>query len=736
MTTLEQKVKQFFPVILFVLLLALGGFAYAFFGVKDFSGPLVGGGDIEHGEMTAYHFLSHVKMLPWPHLQVFTKDVFYPYGVDAFFWSWCLEREYFISTLMRLFGLGPWLQTYVLISYFVTAIGSYVLLRRFYAGFKSAFCAFLIATFNFYALFKFPIHGNLVAHHWVLLGILADFLIWKTFLVSKRVPLRLLLVRFLLVFLALGLDVAYSTGYSLMSLTTLAACTIVVARKRQLNLLSDLISALVQDKSVVGLFAIIATLLCYLYVPILLQVTVASIQIGNDMPSGGSYWANPIRLLIPYFHFLNPSNSWLAALRDSPESLGAASVGWTLLFLAVLGLSRAKREGRLLVYMPMIIVFALCITFHPANFGVLKIFPWFSFHRSSGRSTIIYSTLAVIFSLEIEWAHVRARWFRLVALLGLIELTTAFALQYRKHQPVKVTDDFIQKMSTISNTGGKAILDWPFCLASGNGVGMDVCAHGETSAWALRRFHHKATLGMTFGRMDSRQIRPFLDAGWDHLFAATKPGERDVRCFTEEEWSFFLKFFKYGDFAGVNLFLDQVPKECQSDFFVRIAEPRLQFEAPKGGLVAFIEKPDAWRDLVDEVAVAQLRFEPALKPGVYDFLQIQVPRYSRLDGFGSPDFVKAERRVQHRDIDWEFSLDGERKLILNVDVRSALDNQAISISIDDKPMLSHKSLALDSSNTIAIEAELSSGSHRFNLHCLEKGRKRSCYFKEFVVTIE
>jgi hypothetical protein len=118
-------------------------------------------------------------------------------------------------------------------------------------------------------------------------------------------------------------------------------------------------------------------------------------------------------------------------------------------------------------------------------------------------------------------------------------------------------------MSYVKNQPGEAVLDWPFCVTGGNGIGAidGLCPYFFTigSIPAMRRFHEKKVVGQYFGRLHPSQIEPYLQAGWSQMFVPDKldlfKGTRQSRCFTTEEWSFFTDFYKFNDFAGINLYV-------------------------------------------------------------------------------------------------------------------------------------------------------------------------------------
>ncbi|MHC5730870.1 MAG: hypothetical protein ACYTXY_43560, partial [Nostoc sp.] len=141
-------------------------------------------------------------------------------------------------------------------------------------------------------------------------------------------------------------------------------------------------------------------------------------------------------------------------------------------------------------------------------------------------------------------------------------------------------------------------------------------------------FHKKKVLGHYFGRLHTSQIQPYIDAGWDKLFA---PDNQDIlkashqkRCFSSEEWTFFTDFYKLNDFAGINLYLDFLPQDCVNNFYTRFGKPTVETKVPGAGLVKFIPKSSKLRNQANLNLGSRLKFEPFLDFSEADLLRFQV----------------------------------------------------------------------------------------------------------------
>lgn len=68
-------------------------------------------------------------------------------------------------------------------------------------------------------------------------------------------------------------------------------------------------------------------------------------------------------------------------------------------------------------------------------------------------------------------------------------------------------------LNFVKQQPGEAVLDWPFCVAGGNGLGLDnLCPYvfKNGAAFALRRFHEKKVVGQSFSRLHPSQLQPYL----------------------------------------------------------------------------------------------------------------------------------------------------------------------------------------------------------------------------------
>ena len=595
--------------------------------IKNFTVPLmgwVGFGSfysINHDfvdlqEYTGFYLAKNLSFNPFPHLNLITNQSFYPYGINGVFQPWSIEKDYFYALLYHLFGWGPWLQIYYLLTVLITAIGSLVLLIREYGFYQAAGFGIFVSLGNFYAINKYPHHLQHSTIHWLTLGIIVDFLIVRYVTLKQHVSLWLVLTRVALLFLLIGHDLGYVAGFGLMSFTVsfffIAGLLCYRLWRRKLNIkewLNQEKQSYYNDwrtypRLCLALISI-TFISIYLYLPLDLQIFQNAKQSDFGNIISQPYWVNPLRLLIPFFPKVNPSNKrFELLLQDSPESLSDGSPGWFLLILGLLGLWQSRHK-KIFMYFPLLIVFIFCLTYHPILFPTLKIFPWFVFNRVSGRSTMIYAVILALFSLNVNlnWFTAQKKKWVVGLLVGLavIEISVAYSFR-QEYQPYVPNQSFYDYMSYVKQKPGEAVLDWPFCATgSGDGGKHRLCPYyvQNSGIFALRRFHEKKVMGQYFGRLHPSQAQPYIEAGWNKLFFPDSKSNQQKRCFNPEEWSFFTEFFKLNDFAGINLYVDLIPKQCLDEFYKKFGNPTIETTIPEVGRVQFLAKSHELRKQVN-----------------------------------------------------------------------------------------------------------------------------------------
>lgn len=589
--------------------------------VKKLHGPLIDAEDTNQYEFCGFYLGEHLHWTPLPTMSFMVDDVFYPYGTNAVFQPWVLERDLLFAALSRSFGPGPWLAFYMLASFCVAALGSAMLLHRDFGFARASVVGFTSGFASYYAVHKYPLQISLCTTHWTLLGMVADFVLLHRAWRGRALGAHLVTLRVALLFLALGQELGYVAGLSYTSFAlTLPVGLVLLVRSRRLrpSLFTGGAAELARRPVLTAGALLLLAVGAFVYFPLALGIVRAARALG-DVPSGGSWWAHPARLLDPWLPFVHPASAGARTVFGRAEGIGEGSPGVFLVGVAVLGVVDAIRRREATPALPLLAFFALAIPYHPESFPTLKLLPWFSFHRVGGRTTLAYALACALLGLRAPWQEWFSRSPRLVsafALLGLLELGTAYGVHATRFHPTSRDARFDRFMQTVRETPGEAVLDWPFCVAGGNGVGnAELCPYyfRNNTVYANQRFHGKKVMGQYFGRLAESQVSPYRRAGWPSLFVPEAPGfpnsARQARCFDDQEWRFFRAFFAKNDFAGINVYVDLLPTGCPESIYERLGAPIAETVIVGAGRVTFVPKPAAMRAEVDAAAGRGLAFE-------------------------------------------------------------------------------------------------------------------------------
>ncbi|QKZ15757.1 hypothetical protein HU175_14080 [Spirosoma sp. KUDC1026] len=561
--------------------------------VGKFSHPLSDGNDTDQFEYVGYFFGKNLSFWPFPRLNLINNQTFYPYGTNNVFLDWGFERDYWYTFCSKLFGgPGPYLQPYYVYSLTITAVGTYWLLRPLSGSLRAFLAGLILSVFNFYALYKFPVHMNVCVGHWTVLCIVATYRLLWMMLHRQAVSLPYALGWVWLHVLVLGQELGYVAGFAL-TFTTLTIPVAAVALYQWGKLLPNWRHAFghyvheeYQTRKAVSwllLGCILFTL--WLYVPLTLQIAFTAWRADYGAVPETRAWSHPVRLLLPYLPGLDSfAMSYQHWLHDTFESYGQGSPGLYLVVLGAVGLWQTHRS--VLLWLPVVLMLLLCLSYHPILFPTLKLFPWFSFNRHGGRASLIYPVLFTLLALPVRWSDSRnARWA--VCCLGLLMLTEwTHGLRTRLQIPLDtVSDDVLRYCATIRRQPGVAVLDFPFCTVGADGVGAPegLCPYydQQNAIFTFRRFYDKSGVGQYFGRLPPAEIQPFLRDGWPRLLA---PG----RTFTAQDWQFLDRFLRQNDFAGINLYPDLLTPAQLAGFYQRYGPPIAETRFPAAGRVVFI----------------------------------------------------------------------------------------------------------------------------------------------------
>ena len=561
--------------------------------VGDFIHPLSDGNDTDQYEYVGYFFNKNISLWPFPQLALVNTQTFYPYGTNQVFLDWGFERDYWYACCTRLFhGPGPYLQYYYVYSLVITSVGTFLLLVSRFGVPKSFMSGLAVSVFNFYALWKYPIHMNVCVAHWTVLCIVATYRLLLDVVDRRSVSLPYILLWAGLHVLVLGQELAYVAGFAL-SFTTLAVPVIIgmlyqqfpVAGRWPLRIRAYLNDEFSQRRGqIIGLLALVVLSL-WLYLPLTLQIAFTAWQFDFGVVPKLRSWSHPARLLLPHLPGIDsisiPYQRWF---RDTFESYGQGSPGLYLTLAACVGWWQTRRNVAL--WLPIVLLLMLCLLYHPVLIPTLKLFPWFSFNRHGGRASLIYPVLLTLLALPVRWPQRpmgQICCLLLVVLMGF-EWYTGYAK--RLAIPVNVaSESVLQYCAVIRRQPGAAVLDWPFCTIGANGVGdkEGLCPYysAQNAVFSFRRFYDKSGVGQYFGRLHPDQIKPFLRDGWPRLLA---PGH----TFTTQDWQFLDSFLRRNKFAGINLYLDLLTPQQRDQFYRHYGSPIAETRFPAAGRVVFI----------------------------------------------------------------------------------------------------------------------------------------------------
>jgi len=593
--------RLFVATVAFAGVVALVSMLFARLVVQDLGAPISGRGDLSLWDHQNHYVASNLTFTPLPRLGLHNDQLFYPYGGNNVFQPWIMEMHLMAASARHLLGTWGWCQLYFVLSIAATALGAFLLLAPDHGAWRAGAVALAVSFCNYYAIGRYA--GTLAnaCAHWTVLGVLADFALASRAVARRPWSARLLGARAFLLVACLGLDLGYVAGIGLTSaLVTacfLAVLALVRARCRPARLgalLADSVQELVASARAhpvqVALLAGMTAIAGLLYIPLAFQVATAAGEYHFAGMPLGAWWANPVRMLMPVLPGLNPVTHH-RILTDQPEAMFAASPGLAFVFAALAGLWAGRRRS--LAAVPGLLLLGLLLSFHPVHFNVLRLLPWFGFVRVTARFSVVYP--ALLASLALLAPPFQWRWRgrlvagMLAALLG-VEATTAYrAYLIKDWHHFRPDAAFSRLMEAVRSAPGDAVLDWPFCVAGGNGVATNqICRYyGVQSgiAW-LQTYHGKKVVGKYFGRLHPDQIRPYLDAGWPRMFFPDDPNafraRRQQRDFAPKEWDFLERFVTLGDFCGVLLYPDLLPPETVAGFHTRFGPSVATANSPFG----------------------------------------------------------------------------------------------------------------------------------------------------------
>lgn len=609
---------------IFIIIALLLPVIYGIFFVRNFSMPLTGGGDADEWEYVGYFLAENLSFKGFPQLALQQNQTFYPFGTTQAFSDWSLESNYWFAFFYKIWGHGAWLNYYYVLSLVASFLGSYLLLKKEFGLQKAFFVGFVVTFFNFYALNKYPHHFNHSTIHWTILSIFSDFVLTKRIIFRENISLKWVILKAFLLIATLGMNLGYICGFALTSFVISLAVVAVVMVRRYINKENQLIlyvnSWIADLKSSPVRYALMTIpplLLLYFYLPLVWQIYRESQALHFNSHESPHLWSHPLRMLFPYLPFFNAiENPLIWLLKDMPEGLGSGSPGWFCLGLGIIGyFSNLKKNW--LVFLPLVILLVISTFYHPNKVPTLKIFPWGAFNRVPSRFTSILPVIFCCFILPLDWYRLKAKKI-LAAVLVFLFITEGFVVfQFRFNRPTYMVDEgFFNYMAVVEKQKGEAVLDFPFCVVGGDGTGLkeNLCPVFEKTCnvYAMRRFHHKKVIGGYYSHIHPSAIKGFVGIGLGNLAEADskdwRVASKITNEFSEEQLAYFIKYFQYNDFAGINLCIDLIPEGMFKQIVNNIGRPTQSTIFPGAGRVVFIPKPATWRALVNKNRALKMQF--------------------------------------------------------------------------------------------------------------------------------
>lgn len=581
------------------------------FDIKNFREPLSDyfSTDTEQWENMSYYLAKNISFPLYPKLDLTNNDHLYPYGANHAFQGWFLEGNYFYAFFYNLWGSGPWLNIYYALSMLLGALGVFFLIGHFFNYQRAILVSLLVTFFNFHALNRYPAHYAYSILHWATISIFLDFIIVRKFYNKELISLRLVFFKIMIMSLALGLDLAYILGFVLNSFFFSGLFIAFLCLMKQYRMyFSKLVRYWYADLKSKRPFLIwmpmVAIMAGWLYIPVIWQVFNAVRSFHFDYPAGYT-WDMPLRLFFPYFQFFNAAyNPFQEVFHDRPEGLGSLSPGLLPITIGLVGYIYSSKKSRIIM-IPFFIFLLIATCSHPVRWPVIQALPWCKMYRVTSRITVIIPIFCGFLFLMGNYKSIKpiykASILLLILLIGFSEIYTVFNMRY-KRVAYTFADSFKPYIEYVKRQKGEAVLDWPFCIAGGNGVGTldNLCPtyNKSSGVHALKRFHDKKTIGHYYGRLHPSLITPFVRSGWPQILIGDSKesghSKRLVNTFTVKQWEFFQEFFKKNDFAGINLYIDLLPEEEVKEFYRKFGLPTKTTSVPIAGRVVFIPKRKEW----------------------------------------------------------------------------------------------------------------------------------------------
>ena len=614
--------------ILFIAVAIFLPILYGVFFIRNFSMPLSGGGDVDEWEYVGYYLSQYISFKPFPSLEFNHNQTFYPFGTTQVFSDWSLESNYWFAFFYNNFGHGAWLNFYYILSLIVSFLGTYLILKKDFCQNKAFFVGFIVTFFNFYALNKYPHHYNHSTIHWAVLSFFTDFILVKRIVLRENLSLKWIFLKAFILLATLGMNLGYICGFALNSFVISFFVVLVVVSIRILKgenqLKSYFIEWFAELKSSPWYYLVLSIpslIFTFFYLPLVLQIYFEAKSFHLDNANAPHFWSHPLRMLLPYFPGISAlQNPFTYILKDMPEGFGSGSPGWLCLSLGIIGFLKNRKQFWL-VFFPMIILLLISTFYHPNKIPTLKIFPWGAYNRVPSRFTSLLPVIFSCFFLPTDLGKLSFQKFLLFTLITIFVLELSVVYKYRYSQkPFEFDKNFFGYMQQVKIQKGEAVMDFPFCIVGGDGTGLreNLCPifQRTCNVYALSRFHEKKVIGGYYSHVPESAVNGFVGVGigkWiipndSTYIEGWKNATKIINTLDAKQLEHFVSYFKYNDFAGINLCVDLIPNDMYKQIINAIGYPMQMTIFPGAGKIVFIPKPKSWRKFVNKEKAKHIKF--------------------------------------------------------------------------------------------------------------------------------
>lgn len=308
------------------------------------------------------------------------------------------------------------------------------------------------------------------------------------------------------------------------------------------------------------------------------------------------FWFGSLWLILPAEKITQPLG-WNVGLIELFQPLwwstgaNGASIGWFWWLPAFLALCIGlKRRSKLAYLFGSLLLLAIMHMLHvPLFSSAIRYFPFMDFFRNSSRwSLLLPMFCAALWAGHFEelksWILARG-WRKLVFALFLVSsLVEARSLLSATDFQPDLPGETKKFLAEVKELPGKAVLDLPFCMTGANDACAEQCPYGFESnvGQCFRQRHGKSVYGIYAGRLVESDCRIYGNAPYSSWFRAWK----EERCFTGEEWEEFCRYLgSRPETAAVLVYPDlwkaAGESACVSELERRLGPPLARAEYPQ-----------------------------------------------------------------------------------------------------------------------------------------------------------